>query len=541
MPKTAPKPPPTAATAPVTIFTPPNDPRWELPGQPTPAALNALALHQPRNDRELWQYCAMIWGIKIPARRVCSSHVSPFRAFADAYFARNTVNIWWAARAFGGKSFTLALLGLTNQVTLGAEVSILGGTGEQSKRVLNYLKCRDAKSRDKFWGAEYAPKGLKDGEITGTESKTIAFGNRPPGILTCLMASDASVRGPHPQRLLIDETDCVDWDILDTAMGQTISTFNKDGTYAIRKCTVLSSTWQNPDGTLTKLMKMAKDPSRTGWRIYPWCWRENITTNGGWLHPDEVEAKRNEVSRHAWDIEFELGEPALDGTVIDPMAVERAFDPELGWVEGEENTLYIFEDPHPELVEAQMYHTGTDWAKKKDWTCIPTFRKGEEDEDTGRLRTPDVCVAWARYGRMPWPIQVNKLNERLTWYPGGSAHDGTGIGDVLGDYLEFDSDGFIMGGGRARSEFFMAYINALEHGYIKYPRIQYAYEEHKFCTWDMLFGNGHPPDTVVAGAMAWRARNLSGAAAGASADEDGDSAREMEMERELNLFHRGQL
>ena len=37
------------------------------------------------------------------------------------------------------------------------------------------------------------------------------------------------------------------------------------------------------------------------------------------------------------------------------------------------------------------------------------------------------------------------------------------------------------------------------------PRIDVLYTEHKYCGEDDLFGNGHPPDSVVALALAYHA------------------------------------
>jgi hypothetical protein len=53
---------------------------------------------------------------------------------------------------------------------------------------------------------------------------------------------------------------------------------------------------------------------------------------------------------------------------------------------------------------------------------------------------------------------------------------------------------------------FSEYITAIERNDLHYPRIDYAYDEHRYVTVDDLFGSGHPPDSVVAGALAWTQR-----------------------------------
>src|SRR3990172_11636587 len=88
-----------------------------------------------RTEAELKLFVQKAFGVSIPDVVVCEGHASPWRAFCDAYFARSPVSVWKASRAFGGKSFTLALLGLTEACTLKASINILGGSGEQSRRV----------------------------------------------------------------------------------------------------------------------------------------------------------------------------------------------------------------------------------------------------------------------------------------------------------------------------------------------------------------------------------------------------------------------
>lgn len=130
-------------------------------------------------------------GLNIPNVRVCPHHSTPWQAFVDAYFSSTPVVVWKASRGFGGKSFLLSLLSDMEALTLNAEVNLLGGSGQQSKRVLdaiaslhqmkNYPK---AKILDEQTHVTYYEGGAK---------------------LTALMASQASVRGPHPQRLNLDE------------------------------------------------------------------------------------------------------------------------------------------------------------------------------------------------------------------------------------------------------------------------------------------------------------------------------------------------
>jgi hypothetical protein len=65
------------------------------------------------------------------------------QAFADAYFGRNSINdsgltdiaLWHGSAGLSGKSFMLAVLGLTKALLLGTDVNLLGGSFEQSKNI----------------------------------------------------------------------------------------------------------------------------------------------------------------------------------------------------------------------------------------------------------------------------------------------------------------------------------------------------------------------------------------------------------------------
>ena len=54
-------------------------------------------------------------------------------------------------------------------------------------------------------------------------------------------------------------------------------------------------------------------------------------------------------------------------------------------------------------------------------------------------------------------------------------------------------------------DLFRNYIGAIERHEIVCPRIDAFYTEHKYCGADNLFGSEHPPDTVVAMALAYHA------------------------------------
>ena len=158
---------------------------------------------------------------------------------------------------------------------------------------------------------------------------------------------------------------------------------------------------------------------------------------------------------------------------------------------------YEFEPPDPKHGE---YVTGADWAKEKDWTVIATFRV---DVSPWRL------VAYSRTNRKPYPFMVKLFNDRMNRYPGHGIHDGTGLGNVVNDYLDSRATPFIMSG-RARDDMLSEFVSAVENGKVVAPKVESAYTEHKYCSLEDLYARGkdfHLPDTVCAFALAWHKRN----------------------------------
>jgi hypothetical protein len=424
------------------------------------------SFHLPLQTEEaLRLFLHHAFGVSIPDVSVCPGHTSPWRAFADAYFARDRVSVWLASRGFGGKSFLLSLLGLTESLTLKCDVTILGGSGEQSKRVHEYMR--------RAWNHPHAPRQLLASDPSKWET-TLTWGNT----IRALLASQSSVRGPHPQRLRLDEVDEMELAILNAALGQPMS---RDG---VRAQTVLSSTHHHPDGTMSAVLKMAGEK---GWPVCEWCYHETMEPHG-WLSADEVEAKKTDVTQVMWDIEYELQQPSAEGRAVMPEAIYAMFDPDLGVYEGRDREDIEAEAPQP----GASYQTGADWARKHDHTVIVTVRT-----DTDPMRV----VAFERLHRQPWPQMVDRFERRLRRYPGRARHDGTGLGDVIASYLTLPCEDVLLVG-RTRSDLFSDYINVVESGGIVSPDIRFMHHEHEFASVDDLYGSGHPPDSFVAAALA---------------------------------------
>lgn len=438
----------------------------------------------PRDDDELHALVLTLFNWNIPRKAVCPGHSSPFAAFADAFFARHPVCVWKASRGFGGKSTLLAVLCGLEAAVLDAEVTVLGGSSSQSMRVHEVTQA--------LWEQPNAPKHRLDGDPTMyiTRFKGHAY-------IRALTASHKSARGPHPQRLRLDEIDEMDLAILESAQGQP------QAAHGVPAQTVMSSTHQYPDKTMTEILKRAAEKS---WPVHEWCWRESMGTRRfpGWLTADMVATKKAEISNNMWSVEYDLQEPSIDGRAFDIADVEWIYRLDVD----DDMYQHVWEGaPDREVVIAEPigqhlhpYVTGVDWAKEKDWTVMRTYRTDVR---------PWQEVAFVRMNKRSYPYMVNVLEDRLRRYGGLLVHDSTGIGNVVDDLISYDRDlitPFRMAG-RDRELLFNDYILAHEQREILSPRIEFAYSEHKYCTRDDLFGNGHPPDSVVAGALAWSGRN----------------------------------
>ena len=164
-----------------------------------------------KTDQQVYEFVtalgAPILGTKVNCRQ--PDHTSPFRAVSDIITTRVNNYIVWANRG-GSKTYAVGgfptwYRSIRNPFM---QTRILGGSESQSK--LGYEAMRD------FF------------RITDTEDTYL----KPPGLMktsanfingsevAILTASTKSVRGPHPQVLLLDEVDEMDEEVYESALSQ---------------------------------------------------------------------------------------------------------------------------------------------------------------------------------------------------------------------------------------------------------------------------------------------------------------------------------
>lgn len=353
--------------------------------------------------------------------------------------------------------------------------------------------------------------GLRPGPLVRTWDITTDAGN--------FFAEDVLVHN-------CDEVDEMELSIYDAALGQPMPQPNYLGEI-VRTYTVVSSTWQNPVGTFTEILRRAEE---RGTQVYQWCYLESSNPVDGWLSDETIQEKKDSVSAEMFRIEYDLGEPSIGNRAFDKDAVDAAFclkfkpEDEIGEGAGylEQKTSKDYEEyTFAKPVREGTYVAGADWAKEKDYTIIWCARVDQEQRE---------LVYYMRVNRRPYPQMIGFYNAVITRYNvdhSGAWHDSTGLGNVVNDYLDVRAHAFTMTGDK-RSKLLSDYVNAIEKGAWKIPRVKSAYMEMKYCRTGDLYkpsqdiaaagarvnaDSYHLPDTICAGALAeYAAKKAAGSA-----------------------------
>jgi hypothetical protein len=444
----------------------------------------------PETDDELWWTVRKMWDVTIP-RHTCGNpdHTPPFEAFANAYFNRGgSITLWHGSRGLSGKSFMLSILGITKAFLLGADVNMLGGSLSQSQNL--HIHMRNAINSDN------SPRYMIE-----TESQTLIKLTNKSNIRP-LTASQKTVRGPHPPFLILDEIDEMDLDILDAALGQPMPQKNYLGDI-IKPYTVMCSTWQNPEGTFTEIRRRFEE---RGLPIVQWCYQCSANPIDGWLTQETIDAKKQEIPAEMWRTEYELGEPSIGNRAFNPEAVEAMFS--LPFEPLTEKVSKDFEEYTFKPYERDGYYVAAaDWGKEQDYTVITVWRSD---------RDPLELVYYMRVNRRPYPQMIGWFNDAINRFSADAIHDGTGLGNVVSDYVDVRARGFTMTGEK-RAALLTEYVNAVEKGRLVAPRIKSAYLAHKYAQVGDLYSNSqafHLPDDVSSFSLGFRLMSRGGKPSG---------------------------
>ncbi len=256
----------------------------------------------PRTKEHLALYCAFVLGVKIPDPAVCENHQSPLDFLWDVYSDNVEFAISHAMRG-SGKTLLLSVLSyLESQFKEHCGTTILGGSLEQSQKAVSYSS--------QLWDRSEVPKQQLIGGVAGRGYKL-----KNGSWVAALAASQKSVRGPHPQRLRLDEVDEMAPEIFDAAMGQP------KANYGIPDQIVASSTLHHPFGMMANLIDNREE---RGAKLYQWCVEEVRAPAGFWTD-EEIARKQKQLTKAMWDAEYCLKRPMIGDTIYDYEAVERAY------------------------------------------------------------------------------------------------------------------------------------------------------------------------------------------------------------------------
>jgi len=312
----------------------------------------------PGTKEDLRNYVKVFLGVDVPDRRLCPEHSSPLDYLWHAFSAdsRQPVGrasalatdrragmhdlpepiatadaIVWANRA-GGKTELAAVATLLDALFKPhCQIRILGGSGEQSGRMYEYLTAFLHKGYESFLAGRVL-KG-KCRLVNGS-------------VVEVLTQSATSVRGTHVQKLRCDEVELFDEDVFAAAKFTTQSTDN------ITAAMELISTMHRPYGLMQREVAAA---AKAGVPVFKWCiWETVEKCTGrncsqcplwgdcrgrakeacGYLKIDDCITQMRRSSRAGWEAEMLCIRPSLDNVVFgefDPAVHVRPvdYDPNL--------------------------------------------------------------------------------------------------------------------------------------------------------------------------------------------------------------------
>jgi len=203
-------------------------------------------------DLDVSEFLAALQVATVGTRHLCGNkdHCSQFRAVADVLTDRALYYVIWACRS-GSKTFLFG--GLNAWVKSCSksryETKILGGSKDQS--LLSYAAM-------KLFRDETDP--LNSRLVRDIMQSRAEFTNNSQ--VSILTASRTSVRGPHPQALLLDEVDEIDEQIYQDALSQPTSKFGHKAVLG------MFSTNHNINGQMDRALANAKE---RGHNVYQFC------------------------------------------------------------------------------------------------------------------------------------------------------------------------------------------------------------------------------------------------------------------------------
>jgi hypothetical protein len=271
-----------------------------------------------RDPEELLRFIRVFFKLRIPQAHVCPEHTPPAEYVVDSFFERVQDSVCWANRG-GGKTLLGALATWLDTVFKSdCATKILGGSLEQSKKMYQHLT-----GEGDGWGLvtdEF--RYLLRGDMLAAQTTLINKSN-----INILTASSKSVRGPHPQKLKLDEIDEFDDRIYEAAL--LIPKTKHD----IKASVQIYSTMHKAYGLMNRVITEA---AQSGYKIYKWCvfdimekcigrecagcelWEDcqgKARHADGFYGIEDAISEKRKVSRDTWLCEMLCFQPSQDGLI----------------------------------------------------------------------------------------------------------------------------------------------------------------------------------------------------------------------------------
>ncbi len=291
------------------------------------SVLARLRLSKPRTKRELHAWLQAYLGARVPRKRLCPNHDSPFDYLAHSFLAVKNQSqdiIVWANRG-GGKTMLGAISSILDCIfNPHCSVRILGGSEQQAQQMYGHVRQILADQFD----------DMLLGKVTARRCR---FNNGSD--VQILTQSQSSVRGQHVQRLRCDEVELFDPDIWQAAQ------FITQSAYGIPARLEALSTMHLPFGLMNELVSNFA-PEQT--RIFRWCIMEVLERcterncsqcylaedcqgrarqADGYFAIDDAIAQKRRASKKSWQSEMLCLRPSMEDVVFAEFDPKRHIKP----------------------------------------------------------------------------------------------------------------------------------------------------------------------------------------------------------------------
>lgn len=210
---------------------------------------------RPRTRREVAGWVRAVVGVEVADRAVMEGNACPLDYLCHAFFEGEPARdcVVWANRG-GGKTFYAAVATAMDLLFKpGIEVMILGGSLDQSRRMMAHLH------------------GMFGGAVLGETTRRVTERRielRNGSRAEVLAQSQTSVRGTRPQKIRCDEIDLFDREVWEAA--QFVTRSKVCGGVDVAGSVEALGTWHDPHGLMGELVDEARREGARGRRLFRW-------------------------------------------------------------------------------------------------------------------------------------------------------------------------------------------------------------------------------------------------------------------------------